>query len=241
MKAYQVLRKTNNFISLLIEIMCLICFVVLGFILYDNYMIQQDAMADYITQYKPQINEETGEFSLAELQAINPDVVAWVTVEDTPLDYPILQGNPEFTYLNHDMEGNSCLTGSLYIGVRANRYFEDDYTIVYGHHVAGGAMLGCLDYYEDDEGYLEEHSRGTLITENQTYEIKFLAVARIDAYNDLYAYTTIEDFNTYIQEEDFELVRGSLEDIDEDSKLIIFSTCSTNGTTDRKLLIGILT
>lgn len=240
----KVIHGVNKGLSICIEMFCLTVISAVGFFLLDSYLIQRFASADsFIANYKKTcVDDETGEFSLAKLQEINPDVVAWVAIDDNPIDYPILQGDPEFTYLNRDMEGNSCLTGSLYIGASANRYFEDEYTIVYGHHMAGGAMLGSLDYFIEPE-YLEGHKHGTLITEKATYDIEVLALYKTDAYYEsLYSRSDMDSFLSCVEDKENMVLRtGSLESVEPTDKLLIFSTCSANGTADRTILITRLT
>lgn len=240
----KILKKINICLSWVIEVVCLVSITVAGYFLLDSYFVERSASADsFIANYKKEcIDEETGEFSLAKLQEMNPDIVGWVQIDDNPIDYPVLQGDPEFTYLNRDAEGHTSLTGSLYIGAKANRYFEDGYTIIYGHHMEGGAMLGSLDYFED-ETYLSDHRHGTLISEKATFDIEILALCQTDAYyKSFYFGSDTETFLSCAKDkENMILLAGTLTDIKPTDKLLIFSTCSSNGTTDRLLLITRLT
>ena len=230
-------RVFHSLVTLILEIVCVVLLLVTGYMVYDTITVEKSAVLDsYIKELKPEVKVEDKKVvsSLDELQKINPDVVAWITIDDTKIDYPVLQGRPDYTYLSRDIYGNSSLSGSLYIGIVSNRYFEDDFTIIYGHHMAGGLMFGALDYYVD-ETYLQEHSVGTLITENKVYDLKVLAFMTMDAYSEIYSKTTMEYWDKFINEDEYEILSGNLDT--EYNKLLLLSTCGPNGNTDRYLLI----
>lgn len=78
-----------------------------GYALWDNnriYSAAEDVRSDMI-QWKPVIDEDGGA-SFEELLAVNPDVCAWVTLDRTSIDYPVLQGETNLTYINTDVYGN---------------------------------------------------------------------------------------------------------------------------------------
>ena len=228
----------HSLVTTVIEIVCVFLLLISAFFVYDSFMIEKSAqLDDYVKQYKPEIKVEEKKVvaSLDELQAINKDCVAWLTIDDTNIDYPVMQGTPDYTYLSRDFYGNSSLSGSLYIGLISNRYFEDDFTIIYGHHMAGGLMFGALDDY-NDETFLKEHRTGTLITENKVYKLEALCFIVMDAYDEIYSKTTMKYWDKFINNKDkYKIISGNL-DADYD-KLLLLSTCGPNGSTDRYLLI----
>lgn len=232
-------RVANNIISTIIEFTCMIVFLLVGFFLLQSCSVSKEASADrYISTYKSLLEDpETGKLTLSELQKINPDVCAWLTMEDTPIDYPILQNTPQCSYINRDFEGKSCLTGSLFITLTTNRDFEDSLSIVYGHHMADGNMFGSIDYYEDMK-YFNEHKTGTLVTSKKTYKVEALALILTDANNkDLYSAHNCEALiKNYTSTEDITLKSGNL-DLDGSEKLLLLSTCSSSGPSDRLILV----
>ena len=227
-------KAIHNIVTLLLEIFCMILFFFMSFLIYDTYMVEKSALNDSYENLDPAINEETGEIDISALQEINPDVIGWLTIDGTNINYPVLQGDLNYSYLNRDMEGNSSLTGSLYISYSANRYFEDDYTIIFGHHINGGAMFGSLDYFEDEE-FLNEHLTGTLITENKVYDLHIQALFHPDAYSSVYQYNNIENLNEFLNSDELTLISGSLTNIS--NKVLLLSTCAANGSTERIILI----
>ena len=69
--------------------------------LWDSQNLAQEATAEQYAVYKPQ--EDT--LGFAELQALNEDVIGWITVYGTPIDYPVVQGEDNWEYINKSAEG----------------------------------------------------------------------------------------------------------------------------------------
>lgn len=242
MTSEKVFKGLNTGLGAIFDWSCYFILLIIAFILWDSFTVTKAAAAEQIDMsLKPVPDQVTGKMSLEDLQAINPDAVGWLTIDDTPIDYPVMQGDPEFTYLNHDIYGNTSLTGSLYISVFADRYFNDYYTVVYGHHMSGGLMFGSLDNYKDIN-YFNNHLEGLLVTENETYDLTVLALARTDAYNEgLYIQNTVEAVKAWESDGSVQTLTGSIDSLEQNDKLLILSTCSSNGTTERTILITRLT
>ena len=67
--------------------------------------------------------------SFEELLGINPDVCAWVTLDNTAIDYPVVQGEDNFTYVNTDVYGDFSLAGSIFLDVNCDKNFTDPYSL----------------------------------------------------------------------------------------------------------------
>lgn len=80
------------------------------------------------------------------LQALNPDIYAWLYIPGSDISYPLLQSAADDTfYLNHDSSGKESKNGALFTEHAYNgREFTDPVTVVYGHHMRSGAMFGRL-------------------------------------------------------------------------------------------------
>ncbi len=143
------------------------------------------------------------------LQAINPDVYAWIRIPGTNIDYPVLQNPDESNdyYLNRTMDGQTGLPGSIYTEKYNTTGFGDPVTVVYGHTLHDGTMFSELEKYTDktffDENpYIYIHMPGG----KKVFQI-FAAVAFDDRYlMGSYAFSYEDDFNQYISE-----LKGSLE------------------------------
>lgn len=228
-------KRFHSVVMEIIEFICIVILLFMGFFIYDTLMVKKSAKVDnYYKEYKPVIDKVTHKASLSELQELNPDVIAWITMDDTSIDYPILHNGANYSYINRNLKGESSLTGSLYTDVLSDRYFHDDYTVVYGHHMEGGMMLGSLEYYRKED-YLQEHLTGTLIAEDKVYDLTALALLQVDAYDKIYQRTTMSAFDTFKGDTTrYEVLSGTIE-VDYD-KLLILSTCYGGGM-DRLILI----
>ena len=174
-----ILRAANAVVNGLV----LICLVTVGayaaYALWDNsqiYAAVQNAQAEML-QYKPA--PENGA-SFRELAALNPDICGWVTLDGTKIDYPILQGSTNLTYINRDVYGNFALAGSIFLDTRNSRDFRDPYSLLYGHHMENSGMFGDLDLYRDT-GFFTKNRTGTLVLPEKSCSLEIFACLLVDA------------------------------------------------------------
>lgn len=99
--------------------------------------------------------EDVKEDALTEvMKEINPDYIAWIEIDGTTIDYPIVMGGKE-EYLKHNFEGDKDICGTLFINA-AQAPFKDLNTIIFGHNMKNGSMFGSLKKYLDEE-WLRAH------------------------------------------------------------------------------------
>lgn len=106
------------------------------------------------------------------LKKENPDFAAWLTLEDTEIDYPVMYTpeDPEY-YLYRAFDGSGAFSGTLFIG---NGSLDSDLFIIYGHNMKNGTMFGSLDLYRE-EAYYQEHSIIALTTPEEEKKYKIFA------------------------------------------------------------------
>ena len=90
------------------------------------------------------------------LKKINPDIVAWIRIPDTSIDYPVVQGNDDSYYLTHTFKKAEHVAGAIFLDSDNNADFSDDKNIIYGHNMKDGSMFRGLRNFLDDE-FLKEH------------------------------------------------------------------------------------
>src|SRR5699024_4709303 len=78
------------------------------------------------------------------LLAQNEDVVGWITIDDTKIDYPIVQAGDNLTYLNRNFYGEETRAGSIFMDYRNNLAHDNKNIIVYGHRMRDGTMFQQL-------------------------------------------------------------------------------------------------
>ena len=90
------------------------------------------------------------------LKKINPDIVAWIRIPDTSIDYPVVQGNDDSYYLTHTFKKAEHVAGAIFLDSDNSVDFSDDKNIIYGHNMKDGSMFRGLRNFLDDE-FLKEH------------------------------------------------------------------------------------
>lgn len=109
-----------------------------------------------------------------EHKAVNPDVVGWIYIEDTVVDYPVLQGVNNDEYIHLDWTGNSAFAGCIYEDFRGD--IEDtSLTLLYGHNMANGSMFSAIKGYLDEE-WGKEHRYFEVASEDKRFLYEVFSV-----------------------------------------------------------------
>ena len=117
-----------------------------------------------------------------ELYLQNEDMVGWISIAGTKLNYPVMQtpNNPNF-YLKHNFEKAYSDLGTPYIQENCN-LSESDNLVIYGHHIKGGKMFGALEDYKAKSFY-EKHKTIQFDTLTEQGEYEIVAVFKTVAYS----------------------------------------------------------
>jgi len=108
------------------------------------------------------------------LLAWNPDIIGWIWIPDTDIDYPVVQSSDNDYYLNHTAGREKSIIGSIFIESKNRRDFLDDVTVLYGHHIRGGRMFSSLSNYKK-QSYYEAHPILYLYTPKVNYRVELFA------------------------------------------------------------------
>ena len=91
--------------------------------------------------------ERMKEISLAALREVNPEVIGWIRIPGTKVDYPLMQGEDNDFYLKHTWQKERNSVGSIFMEYQNSADLTDYNTIVYGHNMKNDSMFGTLDRY----------------------------------------------------------------------------------------------
>lgn len=180
------------------------------------------------TSHEADVQKEKIKFNgFAEIKKINPDVVAWINIKDTNIDYPILQGKDNDFYLKHNIYKEKSRAASIFMDYRNNPAFEDKNTILYGHNMKDGSMFRDLLYYEQP-WFFKKHKIINIETEKGTlkYEVFSIYVTDVN-FNYL-----ITNFNNEKEYEDYLNIIKEKSKVKSDTtvtakdKILTLSTCS---------------
>ncbi len=175
------------------------------------------------------------------LRNINEDIVGWIYCEGTSINYPILHGVNNDTYIHTTYQGEYAQTGSIFIDYQNDPTFSDGNTIIYGHNMTDGSMFAALSQWQM-QSFLDEHPIIWLLTPSGDYAIQvfsaYITTANDEAYSIYFSDT--ESLSSYVQRmRERSYVISDMQS-DPQMRFVLLSTC-TNATGDlRSVVHGML-
>lgn len=171
--------------------------------------------------------EENDFKNIKELQLMNSDIVGWINIPNTLIDYPIVKSLDNEFYLDKSVKKEIAKEGSIFMDYINNSDFSDRNTVLYGHNMAGDTMFGGLRFYRD-KSYLDEHPIIKIYTENQVleYEIFSVYVSKPDYEYRTKIFGDDSEFEAFINRiEEPSIIESDIDLINID-KVITLSTCA---------------
>ncbi len=218
-------KTLNSLYERLLIFVLIIVLLIVSYCMYDAWYVYKHTLDDSILQYKPD-----GTSANAENSPITDDMVAWITIDDTNIDYPVMQGDDNVKYLNTDPFGEYSLSGSIYLDSRNASDFTDSYSLVYGHHMEYGKMFGALDDFLDRD-YLRSHTDGTLIigkNAEKNHSLKVFASMKTNAKEDIvFTPGDSAEICSYIKD------NAKIYESEQSERIIGLSTCAEGDSSDR--------
>lgn len=233
-------RQTKKIISRIVTIVCLGVFVYAAYGLVDIFMdyYQNRKMLSNVqeTFYNAATNEEDTQNDNSQSSTIRPgfkellkqnsDVVGWITIDGTQIDYPILQSSNNETYLTYNFNHDSSRAGSIFLDYRNDITSPGLNTVVYGHRMKDGSMFQHLTKFLDED-FFESHQTFEFDTLYASYEAEIFAV-----------YNTLTDFDyiktDFANEKEYEQLLAAIQkeskyqtdiEVSADDSIITLSTC----------------
>lgn len=232
-KVVCVIDKALSFIIYAILILFLLFS---GYAMYDNWQIFDSAnISDSLLKYKA-VLESSDNYDFTELMSVNPDITAWLTIDDTEVDYPVMQGKDNYEYLNKDIYGNYSLSGSLFLDYRIS--LDDPYLLIYGHHMNANKMFGTLDNYKNEE-YYENHRKAELYVQGEYLDIQIMGCFTTTA-SDSHIFMPGEDIQKKADYFNSKSIYDDEIHLEDGERLIALSTCSDSSTNARLVVYGVI-
>lgn len=231
----KIIQIADHLVNAIIVSFCVLLILYGGYGLWDSAQINKQAESYVYQTYKPD-----DKLSFKKLRQINPEVFGWLTVENTHIDYPLVQGKDNSKYVNTDAKGEFSLSGSLFLDCRNHKDFSDMNHIIYGHHMDKDAMFGELEYFQE-QIYFEKHKFGKLYYKGKWHPIEFFSFLHVDAYDEQIYNTTLKDESDRLSYLDY--IRTNAQHFRElsfqpEDRYIILSTCTSSSTNGRHVLVG---
>jgi len=236
------LQMANGFVNMFLLITILLLLAFGCYAIWDSNQIHSAASHMRYERYRPSAEDDG--ISFANLQAINPDVFAWLTVFGTNIDYPVVQGRDNMRYINTNAEGGHSLSGAIFLDYRNASYFADFSNILYGHHMESRTMFGEIGMFAD-EAYFNARRHGMLFYDGQEYGLDFFAFVHVDAHD--FSVFRVNISGQEAQQAYLDLLMEIAIHTHDDvivkprDRIVLLSTCSPNSTNGRDILIGKIT
>ena len=171
---------------------------------------------------------------LASLLTVNQDVVGELIVNNTNINYPVVQGSDNDYYLDHNINKEKNANGWIFLDYRNDAMNLNKNNIIYGHNMYySGIMFGTLYKTANSSWYTNPENQ--IITYNTLYEdmqFQIFSIYRVPDTND-YLKVFFDDDNDFLDFIDM-ITKRSIYNfnvpVNADDKIITLSTCSNNGT-----------
>lgn len=214
--------------------------------LWDNHQVYEAAenVREDMLELKPEGEKE----SFEQLMEINSDVVAWLTLDHTNIDDPVLQGDSNLQYLNMDVYGEFSLSGSIFLDARCDRSFQDAYSLIYGHHMENGSMFGDLDLYKKEK-FFRKNRTGKLLLPDRVYNLEIVACLTAASSDEIIfevnkGQSEIDAFVSYLEHNAQNIRKEQLSSLsgqkDQNIQFLAMSTCSSEYTDARTVVIAVM-
>ena len=188
---------------------------------------------------------------LAELKAINEDVTGWLIMDGTAIDYPVLQGETNYSYINTDVNGNFALAGSIFLDSRNDEDYLDPYSLLYGHDMSKHRMFGDVNLYKDEK-FFEENTTGSILLKDGEHILTTLACT-VTAASDSGIFNienwkfldeegiiaAVQEKALHVNAEGIEKLKALLED-EQPPRILALSTCTSEFTDARTILLTLI-
>lgn len=177
----------------------------------------------------------------AALAEINPDIVAWIYIEGTEINYPVVQGTDNQYYLRHLFNGKWNSSGCIFLDSRNALDFSDRHSVIYGHHMKNGTMFSGLTEYKKQEFY-DEHPVILLMMPDHNFRVEIFAgyVASVEDGAWKIDMGTDAEFECWLTEMKERSCFGSEITPAVTDRIITLSTCSYEFDNARFVLCGII-
>ncbi len=229
---YVVRRVWTQGLRVLLVALCLYCWMNVV----DVYKIYEEtSLHTVLKDIEGHVDYET---AVLRLQEQNEDVVGWLKIAGTGIDYPFVQGEDDLEYINLNLQKEYALSGSLFLSCLNRRDLLDQVSVIYGHRMNNHGMFGDLMNY-CERSYFDAHRDGELFVGGKTMELEALACCKVKA-NDPYVYqmscfNSRECKDVFLKHlEDTAVCRSTSLDTE---SYVVLSTCSKYESAERIVVV----
>ena len=198
----------------------------------NNKMVEQIKSTVIVEEKnEDENNKEKYTVDFSKLKKQNNEAIAWLKVNNTNIEYPVVKGTNNSFYLNHSFDKSSNSAGWIFADCRNKFDNTDKNIVIYGHNMRDGSMFGSMLNILNSKWYEnEENTNITLYTENEKCIYKVFSVYKIEN-EDYYIKTEFKndnEFEGFIKNLKKRSIKDFNVDVSKDDNILTLSTCANN-------------
>lgn len=193
-----------------------------------NKDIMSEIKENVVINNEMDSNNEEYKIDFAKLKQKNSDAIAWIKVNGTDIDFPVVKGTDNSYYLTHNFDKEKNKAGWIFADYRNKFDGTDKNIIIYGHNMKNGSMFASLKDVIKEEWYNNENNKYiALITENENCKYQVFSVYQTET-EEYYLQTNISNFEEFVEKIKGRSKKNFNVDIKETDSILTLSTCADN-------------
>lgn len=229
------MKKKNKILITLIQIVLIAVIIFSGIKIIEwiksnkkNKDIMSEIKENVVINNEMDSNNEAYKIDFAKLKQKNSDAIAWIKVNGTDIDFPVVKGTDNSYYLTHNFDKEKNKAGWIFADYRNKFDGTDKNIIIYGHNMKNGSMFASLKDVIKEEWYNNENNKYiALITENENCKYQVFSVYQIET-EEYYLQTNISNFKEFVEKIKGRSKKDFNVDIKETDSILTLSTCADN-------------
>lgn len=229
------MKKKNKILITLIQIVLIAVIIFSGIKIIEwiksnkkNKDIMSEIKENVVINNEMDSNNEEYKIDFAKLKQKNSDAIAWIKVNGTDIDFPVVKGTDNSYYLTHNFDKEKNKAGWIFADYRNKFDGTDKNIIIYGHNMKNGSMFASLKDVIKEEWYNNENNKYiALITENENCKYQVFSVYQIET-EEYYLQTNISNFKEFVEKIKGRSKKKFNVDIKETDSILTLSTCADN-------------
>ncbi|WP_458407240.1 class B sortase [Anaerotignum sp.] len=185
------------------------------------------------------IKRSYANIDFAGMQAINADVIGWIQIMGTQVDYPLLDADDNKYYLNHTYDHRRSSYGSIFIEPRNKPDLSEDHLVIYGHNMVNKSMFGSLLNFKQ-QSYANNHNIITICMPGKdlTYRVFSAYTAHVDSATYRMSFSgdaSFQEMISYMKENSviYSDITPKVGD-----QILTLSTCTPAGARDYRFVVN---
>lgn len=173
------------------------------------------------------------------LEEINKDIIGWIYLDKSKINYPIVKTDNNDYYLTHLFNKETNKLGSIFMDYRNNKNFSDKNTIIYGHNMKDGSMFSSITEYKSQK-YYDEHKEILISIPDKSFYIEIFAGIIANGGEEFIktSFKDDEEFRKYIEDVKKKSTFKSDLSVDKSDSIVTLCTCSYEFSNARYAIFG---